>query len=85
MEYDSGAVSVLEHLPKGCSLKATARLAKVHPSVGTRLNRKVGIHAEAFHDERVQELDVVALEADERRGYAQAKSQPHREAEIIDQ
>lgn len=78
------AVSVAEHLAEGCSLKATARLAKVHSSVVTRLNRKVGIHAEAFHDERVQALEVVALEADERHGYAQDKSQPQWEAEVID-
>jgi IS1 family transposase/transposase-like protein len=78
------AVSVAEHLAEGCSLKATARLAKVHPSVVTRLNRKVGTHAEAFHDQRVQALEVVALEADERHGYAQDKSQPQWEAEVID-
>ncbi len=78
------AVSVAEHLAEGCSLNATARLAKVHPSVVTRLNRKVGVHAEAFHDERVQALEVVALEADERHGYVQDKSQPQWEAEVID-
>src|SRR5438552_8989177 len=50
------AVNVAEHLAEGCSLKATARLAKGHRSVVTRLNRKAGIHAEAFHDERVQAL-----------------------------
>jgi IS1 family transposase len=44
----------------------------------------VGVHAEAFHDERVQDLQVVALEADERHGYAQDKSQPQWEAEVID-
>jgi IS1 family transposase len=78
------AVAVAEHLAEGCSLKATARLAKVHPSVVTRLNRKVGVHAEAFHDARVQDLEVVALEADERHGYAQDKSQPQWEAEVTD-
>lgn len=78
------AVSVTEHLAEGCSLTATARLAKVHPSVVTRLNGKVGRHAQAFHDERVQALEVVALEADERHGYAQDKSQPQWEAEVID-
>ena len=78
------AVSVAEHLAEGCSLKATVRLAKVHPSVVTRLNRKVGVHAETFHDERVQGLEVVALEADERHGYAHDKSQPQWEAEVID-
>ena len=78
------AVSVAEHLAEGCALKATARLAKVHTSVVTRLNRKIGRHAEAFHDERVQGLEVVALEADERHGYAQDKSHPQWEAEVID-
>src|SRR5215813_10007134 len=78
------ALSGAEHLAEGCSLTATARLARVHPSVVTRLNRKVGVHAEAFHDARVQDLEVVALEADERHGYAQAKSQPQWEAEVID-
>jgi len=78
------AVAVTEHLGEGCSLKATARLVKVHPSLVTRLKGKVGVHAEAFHDERVQELEGVALEADERHGYAQDKSQPQWEAEVID-
>ncbi len=78
------AITVADHLAEGCSLKATARLAKVHPSVVRRLNEKMGGHAEAFHDERVHDLDVVALEADERHGYAQNKSQPQWEAEVID-
>ena len=78
------AVSVAEHLAEGCSLTATARLAKVHPSVVTRLKRKVGRHADAFHNGRVQGLEVIALEADERHGYAQDKSQPQWEAEVID-
>jgi len=81
---EAKAVSVAEHLAEGCSLKATARLAKVHPSVVTRLNRKVGSHAQAFHAERVQGLEVVALEADERHGYAHDQSQPQWEAEVID-
>ena len=78
------AVAVAEHLAEGCSLKATARLAKVHPSVVRRLNEKMGSHVETFHDERVQDLEVIALEADERHGYAQDKSRPQWEAEAID-
>jgi len=78
------AVRVAEHLAEGCSLSATARLAKVHTSVVTRLKGKVGRHAEAFHDKRVQKLEVVALEADERHGYRQDKGQPQWEAEVID-
>ncbi len=78
------AVAVADHLAEGCSLTATARLVKVHPSVVRRLNQTVSHHAEAFHDERVHDLEVVALEADERHGFAQDKSQPQWEAEVID-
>lgn len=78
------AIAVAEHLAEGCSLKATARLAKVQPSVVQRLKAKVGEHAEAFHAEQVHDVEVVALEADERHGYAHDKSQPQWEAEVID-
>jgi hypothetical protein len=77
------AVSVAEHWAEGCSLSATAGLARGHPSGVTGLNRKVGVHA-AVHDERVPDWEVVALEADERHGYAQAKGQPQWEAAVID-
>jgi IS1 family transposase len=78
------AVAVAEPLAEGCSLKAPARLTKVHPSVVRRLNGKAGLHAQAFHDERVRDLEMVALEADERHGYAHDKGQPQWEAEVID-
>jgi IS1 family transposase len=66
------------------SLKATARLAKVHPGVVRRLNGPGGRHAEAVQDERVHDLEVVALAAAARQRYAQAKSQPQWEAEVIE-
>lgn len=78
------AVAVAEHLAEGCSLKATARLVRVNASVVRRLNRKLGVHAQAFHDERVRNVEVIALEADERHGYAHVKGQPMWEAEVID-
>src|SRR5574341_1137350 len=81
---EAKAVAVAEHLGEGCSLKATARLAKVDVSVVRRLNRKVAEHGEALHDERAQDLTVEALEADERHGYAHNKGQPQWEAELID-
>ena len=81
---EAKAVAVAEHLAEGCSLKATARLVKVNSSVVRRLNRKLGICAQAFHDERVRDLEVVALEADERHGYVHDKGQPQWEAEVID-
>lgn len=81
---EAKAVSVGEHLAEGCSLKGTARLVQVDPSTVRRLNQRLGAHAEAFHDEHVQDVTVDALEADERHGYAGKKGVPAWEAELID-
>lgn len=78
------AVAVAEHLAEGCSLKGTARLVRVDTSTVRRLNQRIGEHGEAFHDERVQQVEVETLQADERHGYAGDKGQPLWEAEIID-
>jgi IS1 family transposase/transposase-like protein len=78
------AVAVAEHLAEGCSLKGTARLVRVDASTVRRLNRRVGEHGKAFHDERVQAVEVETLQADERHGYARDKGQALWEAEIID-
>ncbi|MEZ4710592.1 MAG: hypothetical protein R3A44_25560 [Caldilineaceae bacterium] len=78
------AVSVAEHLSEGCSPESTARLAKVDISVVKRLSRKVGQHGKLLHDERVQDVAVQALEADERHGFSQSKDEPAWEAEMMD-
>lgn len=78
------AVAVAEHLAEGCSIQGTARMAHVHEGVVRRLKRRAGVHAKAFHEERVHSLEVVALEADERHGYAAEKGYPVWEAEVID-
>jgi IS1 family transposase/transposase-like protein len=81
---EAKAEAVAEHLAEGCSLKGTARMAKVDSSVVRRLKACVGEHGKAFHDERAQNLSVVALQADERHGYAHDKTQSAWEAELID-
>ncbi|HQX07992.1 MAG TPA: hypothetical protein PKZ19_14480 [Zoogloea sp.] len=81
---ETKAISVGEHLAEGCSLKGAARLAQVDPSTVRRLNQRLGAHGEAFHDERVQGIQIEALEADERHGYAGNKEVPAWEAELID-
>ena len=67
------AVSVGEHLAEGCSLKGTARLVQMDASTVRRLNQRLGAHAEAFHDEQVQGVEIDTLEADERHEYAGKK------------
>lgn len=81
---EAKAVAVGEHLAEGCSLKGTARLVQVDPSTVRRLNQRLGEHGQAFHDERVQAVQVDALQADERYGYAGDKGEPAWEAELMD-
>jgi IS1 family transposase/transposase-like protein len=81
---EAKALAVAEHLSEGCSHKATARLVRVDPSTVRRLNSRLGAHGEAYHDERVQGIQVAALEGDERHGYAANKKQQVWEAELID-
>ena len=81
---EAKAIAVSEHLAEGCSLQGTARLVKVDASTVRRLNRRLGEHGQNHHDERVQDVTVEALQADERHGFAQDKQQPAWEAEVID-
>jgi len=78
------AESVAAQLAEGCSMSATLRLAKVDRSVVVRLNRRLGQHGKGLHDQRVQQVQVEALEADERHGYAHDRRSPCWEAELID-
>jgi hypothetical protein len=81
---EAKAVAVGEHLAEGCSLKGTARLVKVDTSTVRRLNQRLGEHGQLFHKEQAQALEVEAIEADERHGYAGHKGQPAWEAELMD-
>jgi transposase-like protein len=58
---EARAISVAEHLGEGCSLKATARLARVDFSVVQRLKWKVGEHGAAFHDEQLNDYRLLNL------------------------
>ena len=78
------AVSAAEHLADGCGLKSTARLVKVDPSTVRRLNQKVGTHGQYYHEQKVHDVAVSELQADERHGFAGRKQQPAWEAELID-
>ena len=60
------------------------RLVDVDISVVRRLNKVSGKHGRLFHEERVKDLEVEALEADERYGFSEMKGQPAWEAEVMD-
>lgn len=78
------AVSVVEHLSEGNSIKGAARLVRVDPGTVRRLNKRSGQHGEQYHDEKVQDVEVENQQGDERHGFVEQKSQPAWEAELID-
>jgi IS1 family transposase len=81
---EAKAISVADHLAEGCSIKGTARLVKVDPQTVRRLNRKAGRHGQQYHEQKVQDVDVSELQADERYGFVGSKQQPAWEAELLD-
>lgn len=78
------AIAVAEHLAEGCSIKGTARLVKVDAGTVRRLNSKAGKQGKEYHDQKVQDVAVSELQADERYGFAGSKQQPSWEAELMD-
>lgn len=78
------AISIAEHLGEGNSFKSTARLVKVDPETVRRMNRKLGRHSQQFHEERVWDVAVSCLQADERWGFACDKQHQVWEAELMD-
>ncbi|MEM8643231.1 MAG: IS1 family transposase [Cyanobacteria bacterium P01_G01_bin.54] len=69
------AIEVSRQLAEGTSVKGTARLTQTHRDTVRRLTRKVGEHAEKFHEQTAQLLDIDVLEMDERHGYVGSKAQ----------
>jgi len=77
-------VSAAEHLGAGNALKTTAKLTKLHPSTVRRLAILTGVHAQSFHDQHAKDLQLSALQADERYGFVQRKDQQLWEATVIE-
>lgn len=78
------ALEIAEQLAEGTCYEGTARLLRVSVGAVQRLAVCLGEHGKQFHDERVRNLPLTALQADERWGYAGRKQQPQWEAEVID-
>jgi len=78
------AVQVAEHLGEGCSLKSIHRLVKVSRDAIRRLRNELGEHGKRFHHEKVIDLEVETLQADERYGFVINKQTLMWEAEVID-
>jgi hypothetical protein len=62
------------------SYQAAARQTKTARNTVKRYANKLGIHAQAFHDAQAVNLNVKALEFDERHGFAVSKDHQFWEA-----
>src|SRR5215471_15364588 len=62
---EARAEDVINHLDEGCSVRATARLAKVAKTTVARLLRMAGRHAQRLHDRHVRGLRPRVVEFDE--------------------
>lgn len=78
------SIHICRQLAEGTSIKGTARISDTHPNTVRRLAKKAGAHGQQFHHQHSQQLEVDALEMDERHGYAESKAQQHWDAVSID-
>jgi transposase-like protein len=58
-------LQIAEHLAEGNGLRATGRLCGVSFNTVLRFAHKAGDHAQAFHDQMVQHVEVQQVQADE--------------------
>ncbi|WP_235108388.1 hypothetical protein [Acaryochloris sp. 'Moss Beach'] len=70
---ESRAIEVGRQIAEGTSIKGTSRLTYTHPDTVKRLTLKFGQHAQDFHEQEAQQLDIDILEMDERHGYVASK------------
>lgn len=81
---ESRAIKVAEQLVEGTAIKGISRVHEVDAQTVRRLRKKLGQHGQLFHDKRVVDVTVKALQADERHGFAGQRKQAAWEAEMID-
>lgn len=67
------ALSVLEHLVEGCSIRTTARIAKIHHGTVLSLLEVVGAKCAALLDEMIVDVPVSNVQCDEVWGFVEQK------------
>jgi hypothetical protein len=76
-------IPVAERLADRCRFKGTVQPVGVDLETMRRLNKRVGRHGRQYHEQHVQEIEVDALQADERHGFASSKQQLAWKAELM--
>jgi transposase-like protein len=69
------AVQIAQHLAEGNGMRATARLCGVSLNTVLRFARRAGGHAQEFHEQLVQHVDVNQVQVDEAWAFVGKKRQ----------
>lgn len=75
--------TVVEHIAEGNTISSITRLCKVHHETVERIIDVAGDHSQAIHDRCAVDLEVTAIQSDERHGTVESKK-PYWEATTID-
>ena len=71
-EFDS----IVRHLTEGDGIRKTGRLTGHKQDTVSRILKKAGRHAKAFHDEKAQHLPVPEVQFDEKWAFVGKKTGP---------
>jgi len=74
------AVSIARHLAEGNGIRKTSRLLGIPQNTIMRLNRLLGEHGKALHDEKVRGVEVKEAQADEMWAFVGKKTEEVRPA-----
>ena len=67
--------NIAEHLKEGCGIRKTSRLVGASKDGVTSIGIRLGLHAKAFHDERVRDVDVKEAQLDEKWSFVEKKAE----------
>ena len=69
------ALAIAQHLAEGNGMRPTSRLCGVSLNTVLRFARRAGSHAQQFHDQMVQHVEVNQVQADEAWAFVGKKGQ----------
>ena len=67
--------NIAEHLKEGWGMRKTSRLVGASKDGVTNMGIRLGLHAKAFHDERVRDIDVKEVQLDEKWAFVEKKAE----------
>ena len=67
--------NIAEHLKEGCGIRKTSRLVGASKDGVTNMGIRLGLHAKAFHDERVRDIEVKESQLDEKWAFVEKKTE----------